>query len=144
DICETMGANAESALAFIIGHELTHFYQQHDWEEAGFGTTFLAEKNIFTKHTYHEEEADMYGAFVAHLAGYNTLEIVSGLLDKIYKEYKLAIKMDNYPTLGERKAVTNKVREKIEKLIEIYDNANYFAALGWHMQAVHCYEYLLK
>lgn len=144
DVCESMGKDAESALAFLLGHELTHFYQQHDWEEAGFGTTFLTEKEVFVKHAHHEAEADVYGAFVAYVAGYNTLNIIPTLLDKLYTQYKLEAKMVNYPSLSERKTVSEKVKGKVLDLINIYDNANYFAALGWHVQAVYCYEYILK
>ena len=144
DVCESMGKDVESALAFLIGHELTHFYQQHDWEELGFGTTFLVEKEIFDKHVHHETEADVYGAFIAYVAGYNTLELIPVLLDKLYKTYNLEDNLVNYPSLSERKRVTEKVKSRVLDLIKVYDNANYFTALGWHIQAVSCYEYLLK
>ncbi|MFT5647622.1 MAG: hypothetical protein ACI976_002314, partial [Aureispira sp.] len=41
DICQSMGVQAESALAFLIGHELTHFYQQTDWKRNSRTTHFL-------------------------------------------------------------------------------------------------------
>jgi tetratricopeptide (TPR) repeat protein len=144
DVCESMGKDSESALAFLLGHELTHFYQQHDWEEAGFGSTFLIDKDIFMRHVHHEAEADLYGAFVAYVAGYNTLNIISPFLDKLYHVYKLEAKMVNYPSLKERKEVASKTKEQVQDLINIYDNANYFAAIGWHAQAIYCYEHILK
>ena len=81
EVCKSMGNYAESALAFLIGHEMTHFYQEHDWDEMSFGTTFLVEKKIFRKHIHEEAEADIYGAFIAHIAGYKTLAIIPTFLD---------------------------------------------------------------
>ena len=144
EVCESMGRDSESALAFLLGHELTHFYQQHDWGELGFGSTFLMDKNIFTKHIHHETEADTYGAFIAYLAGYNTLEIIPTFLDKLYTSYKLGPNMADYPSLKERKIVASKVEKQVADLIEVYENANYYTALGWHIQAIYCYEHLLK
>ncbi|MCP4440729.1 MAG: hypothetical protein GY810_17415 [Aureispira sp.] len=149
DICKSLGKDKmESALAFLIGHELTHFYQKHDWGgeggESGFGTNFLMDHEAFSEHVHHEEEADTYGAFVAYLAGYEVLSIIPEVLEAIYKSYALKDKMMNYPSLKERKAVVSKVEGKIKELIRIYDNANYFAAIGWNMQALSCYNHLLK
>ncbi len=144
EICLSMGKNADAALAFILGHELTHFYQNHDWEEAGFATTFMAEKELFNKFVHQEEEADLYGAFVAHLAGYDIHKVVPITLDRIYEAYDLELKMKNYPSLKNRKAVAYKVDNRIGELIKIYENANYYAALGWHIQAIQSYEHLLK
>lgn len=31
NICSSFGKDADAALAFLLGHELTHFYQEHDW-----------------------------------------------------------------------------------------------------------------
>jgi tetratricopeptide (TPR) repeat protein len=144
NICSSFGKDADAALAFLLGHELTHFYQEHDWGEPGFGTTFLAEQNLFSSHQHEEEEADVYGAFVAHTAGYNSLKIIPLLLDKLYEGYKLDVNLKNYPSLKVRKEVVVKVSAKVQELITIYDNANYFVALGWQVQAAQCYEHLLK
>lgn len=149
DICQSLGKDKlESALAFLIGHELTHFYQKHDWEgktgESGFGTHFLMDLEAFSEHVHHEEEADTYGAFVAYLAGYEVLEIIPEVLDAVYKGYALEDKMINYPSLQERKAVSKRVESKIQELITIYDKANYFTALSWYIPALSCYNHLLK
>lgn len=149
DICQSLGKDKlESALAFLIGHELTHFYQKHDWGgkvgESGFGTHFLMDYEAFSEHVHHEEEADTYGAFVAYLAGYEVLDIIPEVLEAVYKSYALDDKMMNYPSLTERKAVSKKVEAKIQELITIYDKANYFTAIGWYIPALSCYNHLLK
>lgn len=144
-LCKSMGKKSDAALAFLIGHELTHFYQKHDWKELGFaGTDFFPSKTTFAKKRQNEEEADVYGAFVAYLAGYKNLDFLPELLEKIYDSYALTDNLDNYPALKERKAVAQKVELKLEELIEVYESSNYFMALGWHIQAVYGYDHILK
>lgn len=143
-VCLNMGKDGDAALAFILGHELTHFYQNHDWKEAGFATTFIADEAVFNQFVHQEEEADLYGAFVAYLAGYDIHRVVPITLDEIYDTYDLQLKMKNYPSLKKRKSVALKVNQRLEELIKVYENANYYAALGWHIQAIQSYEYLLQ
>ncbi|MEM6317089.1 MAG: M48 family metalloprotease [Bacteroidota bacterium] len=145
DICNTLGEDAKSAVAFLLGHELTHYYQKHDWQEAGFTTGFLTNAAIFQKHIHHEREADTYSAFITHLAGYNSIKILPELLDKIYQAYGLVGKeLRSYPTLAERKAVANEVCKTVQGLIDIYQVGNYLYALGKYEEALVSYEYLLK
>ena len=33
NVCESFGAESESAIAFILGHELTHYYEKHAWRD---------------------------------------------------------------------------------------------------------------
>jgi len=145
DICETFGVDAESALAFLMGHELTHYYQKHDWQEAGFATSFITAQATFQAHIHQESEADTYSAFIAHLAGYETIRIIPELLEKIYIGYELKSKdLTAYPSLAERKAVANKVCKTVQGLIDIYQAANYLFALGKYDEALASYEYLLQ
>ncbi len=144
-VCKTMGNYADDALAFLIGHELTHFYQKHDWKELGFaGTHFMPKQKTFTQQRQHEEEADIYGAFIAYLAGYNTLGVIPQFLEKLYQTYELDPNLSNYPSLKQRQAVAKKVQNRVEELIEVYEYSNYFMALGWHIQAVYGYTHLLQ
>jgi len=145
DICATFGKDANSAIAFLLGHELTHYYQKHDWQEAGFTTGFLTSITTFQKNIHHEKEADTYSAFITHLAGYNSVKIVPQLLEKIYDAYELKGKsLSRYPTLSERKALANDVCKTVQNLIDIYQAANYLYALGKYEAAMVSYEYLLK
>lgn len=144
NICQSMGTKSAAALAFLIGHELTHFYQQHDWDDPNLGTTFLVPKKTFEKQLHHEKEADLYGAFIAELAGYNVEEVIPLLLDRIYETYKLAVDIDNYPSKNTRKQIAKAVQKKVKELVAVNDKCNYFAALGWHTQAIQGYEYILQ
>ena len=51
DICETMGSDSESALAFLIGHELTHYYQKADWGRSGVICHFLLKSEILKQYS---------------------------------------------------------------------------------------------
>lgn len=141
DICDQFGADAESAIAFLLGHELTHFYQNHDWQESNF----LSLTANFDKHMAEEEEADTYGAFVSHLAGFETIEIIPDLLDKIYDAYvKDEADLANYPSLAQRKSVAKQVCKKVSDLIQIYETGNYLFALQQLEEAYYCYDYVSK
>jgi tetratricopeptide (TPR) repeat protein len=144
DICASFGPHAKDALAFLLGHELTHYYQKHDWKERGF-TSFIAPKLIYREHIHHEKEADTYAAFIAHLAGYNCIQIIPDLLDKIYLEYDLkGKKLNTYPSLEERKKTGKEICKMVQNLIDIYEMGNYMFALGKFEEALVSYEYLEK
>lgn len=145
DICKSLGEDAEAALAFLISHELSHFYQQHDWSEAGFGTNFVADKATFNRHKLDEQEADTYGAFITHLAGYNTIKIIPTLLEKLYAAYNLQSKdLSAYPSLAERKTVAEEACAKSQELITVFDLGNYLLAVGAYNLAANNYAYVLQ
>ena len=66
--CQKFGTSTETALAFIIGHELTHFYQNHGGDFA-----FFMSQSIYNSNIKKEEQADIYGAMLAYWAGYLSL-----------------------------------------------------------------------
>ena len=144
DICQAMGTQSESALAFLIGHELTHFYQQTDWKRNSRTSHFLLKHEQQQKYALEDEEADSYSAFIAYLADYETLEIIPDLLEKIYEGYGLSDNLAGYPSLDERKKVVAIIQRKVRKYIQLYETANYYIAIGWNLQAYNCYAYLLK
>lgn len=145
DICASFGAEKESAIAFLLGHELTHYYQKHDWQETGFTTGFLTSETVFQENIHHEREADTYSAFITHLAGFNSAKILPQLLEKIYDAYELNGKqLNNYPPLEERQALAYEVCKTVQSLIDIYQAGNYLYALGKYEAAISSYEYLLQ
>ncbi len=145
DICKTFGAQTEAALAFLISHELSHFYQKHDWGESGFGTSFVQDQATFNRHKVDEEEADTYGAFITHLAGYNTIQIIPDLLEKLYVAYDLKSRdLSAYPSLAERKQVAEQACAKSQELISVFDVGNYLLASGEYTLAANNYAHVLQ
>jgi hypothetical protein len=144
EICRSMKADSSSALAFLLGHELTHFYQ-HTRTKLGFVSNFLSYDKTPNGDTQLEKEADIQGAFNAYLADYNIRNTISPVLDKIYTEYQLKGKtLSGYPSFEERKRVANDVQQEVNKLIDVYEAANYMSAMGQYKISNLCYKYILN
>lgn len=144
EICRSFGANEKDAFAFLLAHEMTHFYQKHDWQESGFTTSFLTDRKNFEIHAADEKEADLFGAFITHLAGYQSIKIIPRLFDKIYQAYELPEEISDYPSLAQRKATAVEVCGKVKDLIQVFETANYLMVLGEYTSAAAAYEYILK
>ncbi|NOT36533.1 MAG: M48 family metalloprotease [Saprospiraceae bacterium] len=139
--CRKYGKDSSSALAFVLGHELSHAFQK---DLKAKETSFLAYSSAENSSISHEEEADVSGGFLAYLANYKTLEIIEPLIEDIYKEFDLEEKLYGYPSLEERKKTAAKVKRMIEELIHVYEAGNYFTAIGKYQLAVYCYEFINK
>lgn len=143
-ICDEFGENAPDAIAFLLAHEMTHFYQKHKWEEAGFASEFLTKKSTFNEHVEDERAADLYGAYVTHLAGYQSIKLIPALFEKVYQTYGLDENLLDYPSLQERQKIAQEVCKKAKELIILFDTANYLNAIGEHLAAATAYEHLLQ
>jgi tetratricopeptide (TPR) repeat protein len=145
EICSSMGKHKEGALAFLLGHELSHFYQDHDWKEVGFGTSFFSDNATYNSHAQEEKDADLYGAFLARLAGYEIDAIIPLLIENIYKGYCFDDEsMSNYPPLTIRLNAAIEACSLNSDLVDIFDAANYFMVAGKYGAAKASYEYLLQ
>lgn len=144
EICQSFAGQEKDAFAFLLAHEMTHFYQEHHWQEAGFATSFLTNKHNFETHVADEKEADLFGTFVTHLAGYQSIKIIPTLFDKVYEAYGLSADLSDYPSLSQRKATALEVCEKVQELIRVFETANYLTAIGEYTAAAATYEYVLQ
>ena len=143
-ICQSMGKDSLDALAFLLGHELTHAYQ-HAKAKTGFVSNFLSYDKAKNADTQKEKEADLQGAFNAYLAGYDIQNNIPAILEKIYIAYQLKGKtLSGYPTFEERLKVANEMQKKVNDLIQIYETANLMTAMGQYAFAQLCYENILE
>jgi len=141
--CKKFGDQMEDALSFVIAHEMTHFYQSHQWKESGLVHNFMISAETFAVHRQQEAQADIYGAFISYQAGYNTLSLIPDLLDRIYEAYQLDTSANiQYPSLQQRKDLALESCELAGNLIEIYQMANYLLVLGRFDAAYHLYKYI--
>lgn len=103
DICQSFGADSTTALALVLAHELTHYYERHN-EWMGFAQ--LAKKLPppvkAEEKKKLEYSADQRGMFQAFVAGYHPFSIVKPLYKKIYTDYKLALTIPGYSSRDER------------------------------------------
>ena len=144
-VCNRLGSNAAAALAFLIGHELTHFYRHKEWNEMGFGFSFSLDSLSWNTYRDNEYEADLYGVFLAYLAHYDVREILPTLLDQLYEEYDIPEKeTTSYPSLRTRKSVFEKMRKQVEILIRLYESAHLCQAIDQSFIAAKSYEYILQ
>ncbi len=129
----------KAALAFVLGHELTHWEMR---QNKGFFPSEL-QSAIDVNSPLSEDWADVQGAFLAYLAGYDTREIVPLLIQKIYTVYKIDPNCPNYPNAPERQKAAKRAIEKVSRLIQIYEAANYMLVLGQEEMAGYAYQAIL-
>ncbi len=136
-LCQAMGKDSSSALAFILGHELAHVFQLDALRnEASFLS--YTKNNKFVK---EEQQADLYGAFLAHLSGFKTHEILPQLIDQIYVKYDLKNKsLPNYPTFEERQQIGKQLAQMIVQMQQCFETANYATVAGEYELAIHLFE----
>lgn len=139
NVCRSFGKDSLNALAFVLGHELGHFYNNHQVESSGFGDNNNVDTDVEKEHL-----ADIHGIFNAYLAGYDIRSIVPKLLDAIYEAYQLKGQpMYSYPSLADRQHTPNEVLEQVNKLIHVFELANYLSAIGSYDAAASSYQYIL-
>ncbi len=135
DAFSSLGGQKDAGLAFVLGHELCHALEKdkHD-------THFLAyDKAIGTNYRI-EQNADIQGAFVAYLTGYNCLPVMSEAMEIIYQVYQLNDQLSGYPSKGERIESVELVREQVASLITLFKSANLLVLIGHHNIAAELYK----
>lgn len=143
EVCRTFGSDSLSALAFIIGHELAHFFQ----EEAGGRNgefSYLAYDKNQGSNPEKERLADIQGLFNAYLAGYRSTVILPELITRLYEAYQLPNRLKGYLTLEERRQSSAFVRATVDTLSQLYEVSNALAALGHYQLAAAGYRYILQ
>lgn len=150
DICMSFGKDSMNALAIVLSHELAHYYNDHNWcsdyafalQNSTLGKTLIK----VSKETKIEKEsiADSYGLFYASIAGYQPFEIFSPLLDKVYSHYKLPEIVQGYPSRKERNEINLVQKEKIGKLVPVFEAGIILLHLKYFEEAGLCFEYLTR
>ena len=149
DLCVRFGTDSLNALATLLGHELAHHYEKHDW--CSSFAFLLGDENELVKTIKKvnkeeklkvESEADYYGGFYGYVAGYATYDITPKLLDAIYNQYKLPEKISGYPSKTERKDIATKRMEELKIWAAVFDAAEYLFVLKEYQKASTCLDYL--
>ena len=108
-----------NAIAFVVGHELCHALEKdrHD-------THFLAYDQSQGATYLNEQNADIQGAFLAYISGYNCLPLIAETIEVLYSQYHLSPQLKGYPDKSERIESVLLVREQVESLIALFKAAN--------------------
>ena len=145
DLCATFGKDSLNALAALLAHELTHYYEKHDWKNR-FVKDFGGNNNSGNAGAEKldiETQADFLGGFLAFMAGYNTLGIMPNFLEQVYNDYGFPDEITGYPSLTERQGMATRSLEKLAELIDVFETANYLIALEDYEGAKSYYDHIL-
>ncbi|MGB0864796.1 MAG: M48 family metalloprotease [Saprospiraceae bacterium] len=151
DICVSYGADSANAIAALLGHEITHYYEKHNWgsEFASAYTSMEISKEVKNKagkemKAVNETEADYLGGFLAHSAGYNTFGIMPSFLTDVYEAYGLGSVIPGYPSLDDRAKLAIEAEAKMQELVGIYQTANHLVVLQEFEEADKYFTFILK
>ncbi|GAB4025631.1 M48 family metalloprotease [Spirosoma koreense] len=144
DICRHFGPDSLSALALVLGHELTHYYGKHaDW----FGFAQLTKRQQPTPAQAQqtqvlEAQADMQGVYRAFLAGYDAYRLVKPLYMAIYTAYRLPTQMTGYPSREERILLMEEQARKANSLGMAFEAGLFFLWRQDYPTAQRCFTFV--
>ena len=129
-ICQTFGKDSLNALAIVMSHELTHYFNDHtfcsDYAFANLKSNPTLKNKIgqasYSARIEKELEADIKGFFFAAAAGYQPHGLQGLLIEKIYKSYKLTDIQKGYPSKQERIVIANNAEKIAAQLYEYFKN----------------------
>jgi tetratricopeptide (TPR) repeat protein len=129
-LCQTFGKDSLNALAVVLSHELTHYYNDHtfcsDYAFANFKSNAQLQSKIgqasYNARIEKESEADIKGFFYAAAAGFQPHGLQGLLIGKVYAAYKLADIQKGYPTKQERIDIADNAEKKAVQLFEFFKN----------------------
>lgn len=146
DVCRQFGADSLNALAVLLAHELTHYYEKHDWNRsfAQSNRNLSATRYITSldESIKQETQADYIGGFLAFSAGYQVYDIMPRLLPKLYEEYGLPQSLPGYPTLEDRIKMSRNASNQLRRLVGVYETAQMLTVLENYRAAAHYYAYI--
>jgi tetratricopeptide (TPR) repeat protein len=148
DICNSLGARRDDAIAYLIGHEITHHDQNHHWGKQFASAYSIVELGKKIKGidsdalVKFEAQADERGGILCFMAGFNTSGIADKLLNAIYDGYGIQ-DGPRYPTRQERIQIAQRQDSIVSTYIKVFEAGNYSALLKEYDVAIASYEYVI-
>ena len=145
--------NFEDKIAYIIAHELAHYYLEHSWM-SNTGLSYASSIGEFVEDSsslysekqkkLSESQADLYAGFYGQIAGYNTLMYAKQTLTAIYEAYALPKELRGYPSFDERLLIIDSKKEQASNLAIIFELGNVLLMSKKFKEAKDCYTSILK
>ncbi len=150
-ICRSMGKDSLNAVAFLLGHELGHFYRNHGFLKSAasaYANTAIGEKlaneKIAADTTIKcETEADEFACFYTKMAGFS-ISNAGSFIKQIYKGYELPEDIKKYPSLKDRCLIADNAQAKMSELNSIFQMANVLSMQNEFANAAILYRYILS
>jgi len=172
-VCESFGDQSEAAIAFLLGHELTHYYEKHAWRKnftsANRDLTIskqldeLYEQMLADSTSPHlrpkllrfdtlvqqmeliamEVQSDYLGGFLAYSAGFGSFRQGDELIRRLYKEFNIPEVSEGYVTRREREDMCLNSAKKMDELVEVFEMANLLTVVGLYEEAYRFYRKVL-
>ncbi|MCI5054572.1 MAG: hypothetical protein MRY83_00620 [Flavobacteriales bacterium] len=148
EVTQSFGADSTDALAAVVSHELAHFYKDHKLlVDFGFSDVEVLRdmKGISSDSVaFIETEADYFGGFYGYIAGYQTLDILPEVLEKVYDKFELKEKLHGYMPLDKRQELSKQSKEKLDRLIPVFEMGNNMLILGEYEAAADCFAFISR
>jgi len=147
-VCSSFGDQSDAAIAMLLAHELTHYYEKHGWRkgfvEDNMDLDIGLRLDSLTDYAAKETEADYLGGFLLYSAGYGLFDKGPEVLEKLYQAYNMPVeKSEKYPSLSDRQAMGRRSAEKLAQLVEVFEMANLLTAIGNYTEAYAFYYHVL-
>ena len=138
-------------MAFILSHELSHYYKDDNWcmdyASLKFKTNPAFAKALKNASKYNEGKeaaADKDALLHAGIAGYSPFNVFNNLIDAIYEKYKLQDNLLGYPTKARRKGINRDVRADAQTWLSVFDVGTILIYASKYQEAIDCFTYLSK
>ena len=151
NICFSLGKDSINALAFILSHELSHYYRDDNWcmDYAKFKyktNPAIAKKMKEASERSKEKEAiaDKEGLLHSGIAGFSSFRVFDKLINVIYAKYKLKDNLPGYPTKSERKEINRDASLQAQKWLRTFNAGVSFLNAGKYQKAIDTFKLLSK
>lgn len=148
EVCRRFGADSLRAVAALLAHELTHYYEKHGWTQklASEQPSIASVRQLAGGETnpVYEAQADYLGGYLAYSAGFPTFGLMPALLDSIYRVYRLSDQLEGYPPLKERQQLAANSEKKVRELTEVFHMSNLLIAVEAYAIARDYLEFILR
>ena len=138
----------DQAIAFLLSHELIHYYEKHGWRKQFSDEVSDLETSRVLKLTEdgysNEVQADVLGGFLAYSAGFGLFDKGDSLINALYKGYGFTDQMTGYPSKQDRIELSKRNKIQIEKMTSIFEAATYMTIIGKYNEAYAYYGHLLN
>lgn len=145
DICKKYG---DGAFAFLLAHELVHYYEKHGWKSQFVSNNSDLETgkllNLINDDITNEVQADVLGGFLSFSAGFGVFDKAGLLIDDLYSAYGMKDKIEGYPSKSDRKKLSERNKEEVMQLANQYEMAGLLTIIGKYKEAYQYYGYLLN